>query len=80
MHCLIGRKEEGSVIACCCRTTYEPAQKFPNLIFLKELSFRTSDTKHASRVVQVRYRGPHPGAGKQHNSRWRLTDFVTVAA
>lgn len=35
-------------------TTYEPAQKFPNLIFLKELSFRTSDTKHAARVVQVR--------------------------
>jgi hypothetical protein len=37
----------------CCSTTYEPAQKFPNLIFLKELSFRTSDTKHAARVVQV---------------------------
>jgi hypothetical protein len=37
-----------------CSTTYEPAQKFPNLIFLKELSFRTSDTKHAARVVQVR--------------------------
>ncbi|KAF6251518.1 global transcription factor [Scenedesmus sp. NREL 46B-D3] len=33
-------------------TTYEPAQKFPQLIFLKELSFRTSDAKHAARVVQ----------------------------
>jgi hypothetical protein len=36
----------------CCSTTYEPAQKFPQLIFLKELSFRTSDAKHAARVVQ----------------------------
>jgi hypothetical protein len=35
-----------------CSTTYEPAQKFPQLIFLKELSFRTSDAKHAARVVQ----------------------------
>jgi hypothetical protein len=33
-------------------TTYEPAQKYPQLIFLKELSFRTSDAKHAARVVQ----------------------------
>jgi nucleosome binding factor SPN SPT16 subunit len=36
----------------CCSTTYEPAQKFPQLIFLKELSFRTSDAKHAARLVQ----------------------------
>lgn len=35
-----------------CSTTYEPAQKFPSLVFLKELSFRTSDAKHAQRVVQ----------------------------
>jgi nucleosome binding factor SPN SPT16 subunit len=33
-------------------STYEPAQKFPQLIFLKELSFRTADAKHAARVVQ----------------------------
>ncbi|WIA33317.1 hypothetical protein OEZ86_006455 [Tetradesmus obliquus] len=33
-------------------TTYEPAQKFPALVFLKELSFRTSDAKHAARLVQ----------------------------
>lgn len=37
---------------CLCSTTYEPAQKFPSLVFLKELSFRTSDAKHAQRVVQ----------------------------
>jgi hypothetical protein len=53
MHCLIGVLSSRGFY----RTTYEPAQKFPNLIFLKELSFRTSDTKHASRVVQVRYSG-----------------------
>jgi hypothetical protein len=38
---------------CCCRTSFEPAQKFPQLAFLKELSFRTGDAKHAQRVVAV---------------------------
>eukprot|EP00775_Hariotina_reticulata_P011875 gene11875-12019_t len=32
-------------------TSFEPAQKFPQLAFLKELSFRTGDAKHAQRVV-----------------------------
>ena len=31
---------------------YEPAARFPDLVFLKELSFRTSDVRHASKVVQ----------------------------
>ena len=31
---------------------YEPAQKFPQLVFLKELSYRTTNLRHASRVVQ----------------------------
>jgi hypothetical protein len=29
---------------------YDPAAKFPGCIMLKELSFRTSNTKHAARV------------------------------
>lgn len=31
---------------------YEAAQRFPTHIFLKELSYRTSSIRHASRVVQ----------------------------
>ncbi len=31
-------------------TGYEPSAKFPNAIFLKELSFRSSDTKRAAKV------------------------------
>lgn len=31
---------------------YEPAQRFPHLVFLKDLTFRTSDVKHANKVVQ----------------------------
>ncbi|CAD7701780.1 unnamed protein product [Ostreobium quekettii] len=31
---------------------YEPAMKMPHSIFLKELSFRSSDVRHASKVVQ----------------------------
>lgn len=30
---------------------YEPAQKFPLSIFLKELSYRTNNLRHATRVV-----------------------------
>ena len=30
----------------------EPGTRFPSAVFLKELSFRTSDTRHAVRVVQ----------------------------
>ncbi len=31
---------------------FEPGTRFPSAVFLKELSFRTSDTRHAVRVVQ----------------------------
>ncbi|KAI8465881.1 MAG: global transcription factor [Monoraphidium minutum] len=31
---------------------YEPAQRFPQLVFLKDLTFRTSDVRHATKVVQ----------------------------
>ncbi|CAK0786832.1 hypothetical protein CVIRNUC_010046 [Coccomyxa viridis] len=31
---------------------YEPGAKFPHLVFLKELSYRTSDNRHAAKVVQ----------------------------
>lgn len=31
-------------------TSYEPTAKFPNALFLKELSFRSSDPKRASKV------------------------------
>lgn len=31
---------------------YEPATKFPDCVFLKELSFRSSDVRHATKVVQ----------------------------
>jgi hypothetical protein len=31
---------------------FEPGTRYPNAVFLKELSFRTSDTRHAVRVVQ----------------------------
>ena len=31
---------------------FEPGSRFPQAVFLKELSFRTSDTRHAVRVVQ----------------------------
>lgn len=31
---------------------FEPAVKYPTKIFLKELSFRTADVRHASQVVQ----------------------------
>ena len=31
---------------------FEPGSRFPQAVFLKELSFRTSDTRHAARVVQ----------------------------
>lgn len=31
---------------------YEPASTFPDRIFLKELSFRSADVKHATKVVQ----------------------------
>lgn len=31
---------------------FEPGNRYPNAVFLKELSFRTSDTRHAVRVVQ----------------------------
>lgn len=30
--------------------TFEPGIKFPQSIFLKELSYRTSDTRHATKV------------------------------
>ena len=30
--------------------TYEPGAKFPQAIFLKELSYRTSDNRHAAKV------------------------------
>ena len=30
--------------------SYEPSAKFPNLIFLKELSYRTSDNRHAAKA------------------------------
>ena len=29
---------------------YEPGAKFPHLVFLKELSYRTSDNRHAAKV------------------------------
>ncbi|CAL8465250.1 g4785 [Coccomyxa elongata] len=32
--------------------TFEPGMKFPQATFLKELSYRTSDTRHATKVVQ----------------------------
>ncbi|GIL93381.1 hypothetical protein Vretifemale_20793, partial [Volvox reticuliferus] len=31
--------------------TYEPNQRYPNAVFLKELSFRSSDVKHANKVA-----------------------------
>ncbi|KAG2482945.1 hypothetical protein HYH03_018170 [Edaphochlamys debaryana] len=31
--------------------SYEPNQRFPNAVFLKELSFRSSDVKHANKVA-----------------------------
>lgn len=33
-------------------TGFEPSTRFPNAIFIKELSFRTMDLKHATKVVQ----------------------------
>lgn len=33
-------------------TGFEPSARFPNAIFIKELSFRTMDLKHATKVVQ----------------------------
>lgn len=30
--------------------SYEPGAKFPHLVFLKELSYRTSDNRHAAKV------------------------------
>ncbi|KAK9824573.1 hypothetical protein WJX72_011424 [[Myrmecia] bisecta] len=32
--------------------TFEPSTSFPNAMFLKELSFRSADTRHAAKVVQ----------------------------
>jgi nucleosome binding factor SPN SPT16 subunit len=32
-------------------STYEPSLRFPNAVFLKELSFRSSDVKHANKVA-----------------------------
>lgn len=32
--------------------SYEPGTKYPTSVFLKELSFRTSDVRHAAKVVQ----------------------------
>ena len=32
--------------------SYEPGQKHPRSIFLKELSFRSADVRHAAKVVQ----------------------------
>lgn len=32
--------------------SYEPCAKFPRSIFIKELSFRSADTRHAAKVVQ----------------------------
>ena len=34
--------------------TYEPGAKFPQAIFLKELSYRTSDNRHAAKVRPLR--------------------------
>ena len=33
--------------------TYEPGAKFPQSIFLKELSYRTSDNRHAAKVCPL---------------------------
>lgn len=33
-------------------SSYEPFARNPGAIFLKELSFRSSDTRHAAKVVQ----------------------------
>ncbi len=33
--------------------TYEPGAKFPQAIFLKELSYRTSDNRHAAKVCPL---------------------------
>lgn len=33
-------------------TGFEPSTRFPNAIFIKELSFRTMDLKHGAKVVQ----------------------------
>lgn len=30
--------------------SYEPSAKFPQMVFLKELSYRTSDNRHAAKV------------------------------
>jgi len=31
--------------------SYEPSAKFPQMVFLKELSYRTSDNRHAAKVI-----------------------------
>ena len=36
---------------------YEPGAKFPHLVFLKELSYRTSDNRHAAKVGLRAYSG-----------------------
>ncbi len=41
--------------------TYEPGAKFPQAIFLKELSYRTSDNRHAAKVCPAVPALPAPG-------------------
>jgi nucleosome binding factor SPN SPT16 subunit len=33
-------------------SSFEPGTKYPQSIFIKELSFRTNDVRHAAKVVQ----------------------------
>jgi nucleosome binding factor SPN SPT16 subunit len=47
---------------------FEPGAKFPKAIFLKELSYRTSDTRHATKVGGPVLRAPRPGASAMMSS------------
>ena len=33
--------------------SFEPGTKFPNAIFIKELSFRSADTRHSAKVAAL---------------------------
>ena len=38
--------------------TFEPCTKHPKALFLKELSFRTADSRHSTKVCLQGIRGP----------------------
>lgn len=44
--------------------SYEPCAKFPRSIFIKELSFRSADTRHAAKVGRTQGPGTHTSCGR----------------